>query len=48
MARPSKAIPYWIQRANFSATDYEPVEAADRLRAFENHDWRGETAYGFR
>jgi hypothetical protein len=36
------AIPYWIQRADFSATDYEPVDVADGIRAFERHDWRGE------
>jgi hypothetical protein len=40
MAPPCKAIPYWIQRADFSATDHEPVEVADGLRAFESHDWR--------
>ncbi len=37
-----KAIPYWIQRADFSAIDYDPVEVADGVRAFETHDWRRE------
>ena len=37
-----KAIPYWIQRADLSATDYGPVEAVDAVRAFETHDWRRE------
>jgi len=37
-----KRIPYWIQRADFSATDYDPIEVADGIRAFERHDWRGE------
>jgi len=36
------AIPYWIQRADFSATDYGPVGVADGIRAFETHDWRRE------
>jgi hypothetical protein len=37
-----KAIPYWIQRADFSATEYDPVEVAEGVRAFETHDWRRE------
>ncbi|PYO55013.1 MAG: hypothetical protein DMD83_21190 [Candidatus Rokuibacteriota bacterium] len=37
-----KEIPYWIQRADFSATDYDPVEATDAVRAFATHDWRRE------
>lgn len=37
-----KAIPYWIQRADLSATDYGPVEVTDGIRAFETHDWRHE------
>jgi hypothetical protein len=39
---PTKAIPYWIQRADCSATDYEPIPVADAIRAFEGHDWRSE------
>lgn len=37
-----KAIPYWIQRADFSATDYGPVDVTDAVRALEGHDWRSE------
>ena len=37
-----KLIPYWIQRADFSATDYSAVEVDDAVRAFEGHDWRRE------
>ena len=39
---PLKSIPYWIQRADFSSTDYGPVEVVDGVRAFETHDWRRE------
>jgi len=38
----SKGIPYWIQRADYSATDYDAAEVAEGLRAFETHDWRTE------
>jgi len=37
-----KLIPYWIQRADFSATDYSAVEVGDAVRAFDGHDWRRE------
>ena len=37
-----KAIPYWIQRADFSSTEYGPAEVADGVSAFETHDWRRE------
>ena len=37
-----KLIPYWIQRADFSATDYSPVDVAGGVHAFEGHDWRRE------
>ena len=39
---PTKAIPYWIQRADCSATDYGPVEVTKGVRPFETHDWRRE------
>jgi hypothetical protein len=40
-----KAIPYWIQRADFSATDYDPVEIGEAVRAFESHNWPRELAF---
>jgi len=39
---PIKAIPYWIQRADFSMTAHGPVGLTDGVRAFEMHDWRHE------
>ena len=37
-----KLLPYWIQRADFSATDHAPVDVAGALRAFEAHPWQDE------
>ena len=37
-----KLLPYWIQRANFSSTDFEPVDVNGALRAFTTHDWNAE------
>ncbi len=37
-----RPIHYWIQRADFSATEHEPVEAPDGLHAFQSHDWQQE------
>ncbi len=37
-----KSLSYWIQRADFSATDYEPVDASAAVRAFATHDWAEE------
>ncbi|HKA33294.1 MAG TPA: hypothetical protein VKH64_08790 [Candidatus Binatia bacterium] len=39
-----KSLRYWIQRADLSATDYEPVDAAAAVRAFTTHDWAEETS----
>lgn len=36
------SLPYWIQRADFSATDHEPVDEATALRALETHPWQDE------
>jgi hypothetical protein len=35
-------FPYWIQRADFSSTDFAPVDVDAAVRAFENHDWQDE------
>jgi hypothetical protein len=32
-------LPYWIQKADFSASDEAPVSATDAVRAFNEHDW---------
>ena len=39
------AIPYWIQRADFSVMDGPPVIEADAVRAFLTHDWEAELAF---
>ena len=35
-------IPYWIQRADFTTTEREPVGATDAVAAFKSHDWDAE------
>jgi hypothetical protein len=40
-----RSLAYWIQRADFSATDYEPVDAAGALRVFEVHPWHDELRF---
>ena len=35
-------IPYWTQRADFSSTEYAPVDVDAAVRAFESHDWQDE------
>jgi hypothetical protein len=37
-----KSLPYWIQRADFSATDHDAVDVAGALRAFDAHPWHEE------
>ena len=37
-----KSLGYWIQRADFSATDHEPTDVATALRAFDAHSWHDE------
>ena len=36
------SFPYWIQRANFVSTEYDPVNVEGALHAFMAHDWRAE------
>jgi hypothetical protein len=38
-----KSLKCWIQHADFSATDNEPVDASAAVRAFTTHDWAEET-----
>src|SRR5688572_17723134 len=35
-------LPYWIQRADLSATDHDPVDADTAVRIVLCHDWRAE------
>jgi hypothetical protein len=37
-----KSLRYWIQRADFSATDHGPVDVAAALRTFATHPWQDE------
>lgn len=39
-----KRFPYWIQRADFSATDHDPIDVDGAIRAFDAHSWRDELA----
>jgi hypothetical protein len=34
-----RSVAYWIQRADFSASDHETADAEDAIRAFRTHDW---------
>jgi hypothetical protein len=35
-------LPYWIQRADFTSTDFEPVDLVEVEAILRDHDWRGE------
>jgi hypothetical protein len=35
-------LEYWIQRADFSTTDFAPVDVAGALRALDTHSWPDE------
>lgn len=39
-----KLLKYWIQRADYSSRDGEPVNATDAVRVFTSHDWKEELA----
>jgi hypothetical protein len=39
-------LPYWIQHADFLATDHEPVDVAEALRLMATHPWEDELALG--
>ena len=39
-----RTLPYWIQRADYSSTDFAPVDVTAALRAFASHDWSAEHA----
>ena len=35
-------MPYWIQRADYSCTNYDPVDVEGAVKAFNGHDWQEE------
>jgi hypothetical protein len=35
-------LPYWIQRADFSASDHEAVTSEGALEVLRNHSWEAE------
>lgn len=37
-------VSYWIQRADFSTRDFDPVGPEAAVRAFQAHDWHEEAA----
>lgn len=39
-------IPYWIQHADFSSQDYDPVDLAQAKQALLTHDWTAELRLG--
>ena len=38
-------LPYWIQRADYSATDFEPVSLPAAQALLRDHDWKAERSY---
>lgn len=38
-------IPYWIQRADFSSTDFPAVDAESAIRILHAHDWQTELEF---
>lgn len=38
-------LAYWIQRADFTTTDYDPVDVAGALRALDAHPWHDELKF---
>lgn len=37
-------VPYWIQKADLSVTEHEPVDAAGACAVLGSHDWEPELA----
>jgi hypothetical protein len=35
-------IPYWIQRADFTATEHDPIDSVSAVELLNVHDWRSE------
>lgn len=38
-------LPYWIQRADYSATDFDPVSLPAAQALLRAHDWKAERSY---
>ena len=39
-----KLIPYWIQRADLSTAEFDPVDVKAAILAYESHPWHRELA----
>jgi hypothetical protein len=40
-----RSLPFWIQRADFSFTEYDAVDHTEAVRIVQNHDWVGELVF---
>lgn len=38
-------IPYWIQRSDFSSTDFPAVDAESAIGILQSHDWQAELEF---
>lgn len=38
-------IRYWLQRADYTSTEYDAVDAATAVRILDLHDWRAELEF---
>ena len=45
MSGPRERLPYWIQRADFEAQDFDPVTLDGAYGVLDNHDWKGELEF---
>lgn len=43
--RPAATMPYWIQRADYTSTDFKPVTLAAAQTVLRAHNWSAELAY---
>jgi hypothetical protein len=41
----SEKVAYWIQRADFTSREFEPVSLAEALAVLHGHDWQAELGY---
>ena len=39
-------LPYWIQQADYSATDHDPVDLTRAIHTVQSHDWQAELQLG--
>ena len=38
-------IKYWLQRADYTSTDHDPVDVETAIRVVQSHDWSAEVAF---